>query len=99
MKQTIKGWTVGLVHKTAKGYKLFLGRNKSSEGAWLARIYTSPCDRSVYANLFDTADEALEFWKAHHKNLESNFEFTPIPVEIELSVEVKGLGFSWNGLI
>ena len=24
--------------------------------------------------------------------------FTPIPVKIELSVEVRGLGFDWNGL-
>ena len=98
MKQTIKGWTVGLIHQ--KGYKFFLGRNKSSEGVWYADTYTSPCEYPVYAHLFKTADEALEFWKTcYYEPYEGKGVFVPIPVEIELSVEVKGLGFSWNGLI
>lgn len=97
MKQTFKGWTLGLIH--TKGYKLFLGRYKTSEDVWYATTYSNPCEYYVYRNLFNTPEEALDFWKVcYYEPYEGKDVFTPIPVEIELTVDVKGLGFDWNGL-
>lgn len=97
MKQTFKGWTIGLIHP--KGHKFFLGRYKTDEGKWYATAYHNPCEWYVYANLFNTADEALEFWKTcDYEAYEGKDVFAAIPIQVELSVEVKGLGFDWNGL-
>lgn len=97
MKQTFKGWTVGLIHPN--GHKLFLGRYKTSEGVWYATTYQNPCEWYVYGNLFDTAQEALDFWDTcYYEPYEGKDAFTPIPVKIELTVDVQGLGFDWNGL-
>lgn len=98
MKQTIKGWTVGLIgpHKE----KLFLARYQTPEGKWYYTTYTTPCEYYVYSNLFDSAKEAMYFWdRCNYQPYEGKDAFTPIPVKIELTVDVQGLGFDWNGII
>ena len=97
MKQTIKGWTVGLIGPNKE--KLFLGRYLTQERKWYATTYTTPCDYYVYSKLFNSAEEALDFWnKCNYQPYEGKDAFTPIPLKIELTVDVQGLGFDWNGL-
>jgi len=97
MKQTFKGWGVGLIDKY--NLKLFLGRYKTSEGVWYARMYYNPCEHNVRSCLFKTSEEALDFWKnCYLADFVSKDSFTVIPIHIEYSVEVQGLGFDWNGI-
>ena len=98
MKQTIRGWKIGL--KDGEGRKFFLGRYRTSpRGSWKATMCYSPLERRVFSNLFDSADEAISFWKTCKYNPYMGKEwYTPIPVKLEMSVDVIGLGFDWNGI-
>lgn len=100
MKHTFKGWAVGLTDTEKKIW--FLGPHETSDGDkdwWCGGIYRSPCVPNVYENLFNTSGEALSFYKkCIFDPLYDKEDFTPIAVKVELSVEVKGLGFEWNGL-
>lgn len=97
MKQTFKGWTVGLTD--SKGRKYFLGVHKTAEGTRYGTLHDTPLEKGVYDNLFESEENALEFWKTcFWEYLESKNSLTSIPVKIEISVDVSALGFGWNGV-
>ena len=97
MKQTIRGWTIGL--KDSSGKNFFLGIYETSEGMRYARTCKTPLEKDVCSNLFKTPEKALDFWDTcYFEMLDGKAAYTPIPLEIELTVEVKGLGFDWNGI-
>ena len=97
MKHIICGWTVGLTDRNGRTF--FLGRHRTAEGVWYANTQKNPLSHDVYSALFDTPDEAMDFWKnCYYENLDGKDSYTPIPVKIDLSVEVSGLGFEWNGI-
>lgn len=97
MKQTFKGWTVGLTD--SKGRKYFLGVHTTTEGTRYGIVHDTPLEKGVYDNLFESEENALEFWKTcYWEYLEGKSSFTSIPVKIEISVDVSALGFDWNGV-
>jgi hypothetical protein len=97
MTQIIKGWTVGLIDQN--DCKMFLGRYRGHDGTWVASIYYHPCNYEVFSHLFKSAEEALEFWNnCDYETYGGKGKFKAIPVEIELSLAVNGLGFDWNGI-
>jgi hypothetical protein len=96
MKQTFKGWTVGLVD--SNGRKYFLGVYKTAEGTWCGTVHDTLLEKNVYSGLFESKEEALEFWKTcYWEHLESKSSLTSIPVKIEISIDVAALGFDWSG--
>ena len=95
MKQTFKGWTIGLTD--SKGRKYFLGVYKTAEGTRYGTIHDTPLEEGVYDNLFESEENALDFWNTcYWEYLESKSSLTSIPVKIEISVDVSALGFDWN---
>ena len=96
MKQTFKGWTVGLTD--IKGRKYFLGVHTTAEGTRYGTVHDTPLEKGVYGNLFESEENALEFWKTcYWEYLEDKKSLASIPVKIEISVDVSALGFDWNG--
>ena len=97
MKQTFKGWTVGLTD--SKGRKYFLGIYETAEGTRYGALHDTPLENGVYDKLFKTEEDALEFWKTcFWEYLESKNSLASIPVKIEISVDVSALGFDWIGV-
>ena len=97
MKQTFKGWTVGLTD--CSGRKHFLGVYETAEGTRYGTVHDTPLTKDVYDNLFESEENALEFWKTcHWEYFEDKSSLTSIPVKIEISVDVSALGFGWNGV-
>ena len=96
MKQTFKGWTVGLTDD--RGHKYFLGVHETAEGTKYGSLNNTPFDEEVYDCLFASKEEALEFWKTcHWEYLTDKKKLTGIPVKIEISLDVSALGFDWSG--
>lgn len=97
MKQTFKGWTVGLTD--SEGCKYFLGVYKNADGTRYGTVHATPLEKGVYDNLFESEDDALEFWNTCYWGyFEGKSSLTSIPVKIEISVDVSALGFDWNGM-
>ena len=97
MKQTFKGWTVGLT--SGRGHKYFLGQHTTAEGVKYGDLHSTPLEEGVYDCLFASGEEALEFWKTcYWEYLIDKKKLTSIPVKIEISLDVSALGFDWNGV-
>ena len=102
MKQIFKGWTIGLTDD--KGRKYFLGVYTTTEGTRYGTMHITPLEKDVYGNLFESKEDALEFWKTCYWKtcywgyLDDKSSLTGIPVKIEISVDVSALGFDWNGI-
>ena len=97
MKQIFRGWTVGLIDN--KGHKYFLGVHKTAEGTRYGTVHATPLEKGVYDNLFESKENALEFWKTcYWEYLEDKSSLASIPVKIEISADVSALGFDWNGI-
>lgn len=97
MKQIFKGWTIGLTD--SKGRKYFLGVHKTAEGTRYGTLHDTPLENGVYDNLFETKENALNFWNiCYWEYLESKSSLISIPVKIKISVDVSALGFDWNGV-
>ena len=95
MKQIFKGWTVGLTD--SNGCKYFLGVHKTAEGTRYGTLHATPLEKSVYDNLFESEENALEFWKiCYFEYLGSKSSLIGIPVKIRISVDVSAFGFDWN---
>lgn len=95
MKKIFKGWTVGLTD--SKGRKYFLGVRKTAEGTRYGTVHDTPLEEDVYDSLFESEENALEFWKTCYCLVDKS-SLTSIPVKIEISVDVSALGFDWNGV-
>lgn len=97
MMQTFKGYTIGLTDN--EGRKYFLGVNKTEDGIKYGTVHFTPLEKGVYDNLFESEEDALEFWKtccwAYFENKSS---LASMPVKIEISVDVSALGFDWTGM-
>ena len=97
MKQTFKGWTVGLID--GRGHKYFLGQHTTAEGTKYGDLNNTPLEEGVYDCLFASGEEALEFWKkCYWGYLMDKKSFKALPVKIEISFDVSALGFDWNGI-
>ena len=97
MKQTFKGWTVGLTDDS--GHKYFLGVYTTPEGVKYGILRYTPLEKGVHDCLFASEEEALEFWKTCvWEYLIDKKKLTSIPVKIEISLDVSALGFDWNGV-
>lgn len=97
MKQTFKGWTVGLTDD--RGHKYFLGQHTTAEGTKYGDLNNTPLEEGVYDCLFASGEEALEFWKkCYWEYLVDKKSLKALPVKIEVSLDVSALGFDWNGV-
>lgn len=97
MTQTFKGWTIGLTD--SKGRKYFLGVHKTAEGTGYGTIHFTPLEKGVYDNLFESEEDAREFWKTcYWEYLERKSSLASVPVKIEISIDISALGFDWNGI-
>ena len=97
MKQTFKGWTVGLTD--SNGRKYFLGVYSTVEGTRYGTVHDAPLEKNVYSGLFESKEEALEFWKTcYWEYLIDKKSLKVLPVKIEISLDVSALGFDWNGV-
>lgn len=97
MKQTFKGWTVGLTEDN--GHKYFLGVYTTAEGTKYGILRSTPLERGVYDCLFASEEEALDFWKTcYWEYLVDKKSLKALPVKIEISLDVSALGFDWNGV-
>lgn len=87
MKQIISGWNIALVDKYKCKY--FLGRYKTSEGVWYAKMYDNICEHNVFRCMFDSAEKALDFWNTCYLDEfvhKDNFLATPIYIEISIDM-------------
>lgn len=95
--QIFKGWTVGLTD--SKGRKYFLGVHETAEGTRYGAMHDTPLEKGVYNNLFESEENALEFWKTcYWKYLVDKRSLESTPVKIEISVDVSARGFHWIGV-
>lgn len=96
MTHIIKGWTLGL---RCGSERYFLGVHKTSEGVKYGRLCQTPVEKAVYNYLFETPEKATAFWKdCYLEALVGKERFVAVPLKVEISVSVAGLGFEWNGL-
>lgn len=95
MTHIIKGWTLGLIYGSER---YFLGVHKTAEGVKHGCLCKTPVEKKVYNYLFETPEKATAFWKVFFEELVGNERFIAVPLKVEISVSVAGLGFEWNGL-
>lgn len=97
MKQTFSGWTVGLTD--SNGRKYFLGVHTTAEGTKWGTLHDTPLEEGVYDNLFESEENALNFWKTcYWEYLVGKKHLSSVPVKIEISLDVSALGFDWKGI-
>lgn len=97
MTQIFKGWTVGLTD--SEGRKYFLGIHKTAEGTRYGTVHDTPLEKGVYDNLFESEENALEFWKTcYWEYLENKSSLAGLPVKIKISVDVSAPGFNRIGV-
>jgi hypothetical protein len=100
MKQTIEGWTIAIkVDEMFKEHTYFMGiRMKYGDNKYVT-LEAYPTDISVLKNLFETKEEAMDFWKngmwdlCIHKKM-----ISVLPVKIKVDIDVSCLGLDWNGM-
>lgn len=100
MKQTFEGWTIAV--KAVEMFKTrtyFMGIHKNHAGNKYVALEGYPTHISVLKNLFETKEEAMDFWKNGMWELcVSRKECSIMPVKIKVDIDVSALGLDWNGM-
>jgi hypothetical protein len=100
MKQTFEGWTVGVkLVDFGEEHTYFMGIRKVSSGNKYVALESYPTHINVLKNLFETKDDAIDFWKTGMWELCIDRESVSIvPVKIKVDIDVMALGLDWNGM-
>lgn len=100
MKQTFEGWTMAVkVVEMFKERTYFMGTDTNYTYNSHVTLEDYPTHISVLKNLFETKEEAIDFWKNGMWEIYVAGEvISVLPVKIKVDIDVSYLGLDWNGL-